>query len=625
MSQPESMSQPETAPHVPSVSRAKVWRRRIFKVGCLLLIVVGIGCWVTLSRFKKDDLKHATFQKDGESIKAMLTLYGKAYRHVEDRPESLRPYYHADFLAINRGEIELAPAESLGDAKLARFVSQGNSAWGYEQVVLEAVNYFRQIDHVDLAKFKIDLIEDLIPGRKAVLTVKHVLNGTLVDGQQFEDRVFYRWTLENVSPPDELRDWKITNQQLVAGERTFGTREAFELQTLESIGINYRHRRNPILDKTKLDTKIRFSVVEHAGGGLAANDYDGDGDIDILFLDGVESRLFQNQSPESSLSQSRNPVQFRDVTEEVGLGGIGQAHSGLFVDFDNDGDRDLFVACYLTGSRFFRNEAGKFVDQSEQVGLGFVGTSTSCCVLDYDRDGFLDLYVGMFGNAFEATPDIPFFATNGQKNRLFRNVGGQRFEDVSQAAGVDSNGWSLAVTAGDFDHDGFPDLAVANDFGRKVLYRNNQDGTFTDVAKAAGVLDFSGGMGISFCDLNGDAFPDLITANIESGTRWFGEEATLWQYMRNTIRDGFIWQDWGSLNELYRLVGADWKQLGKQIGEGNSVFLNRGDGTFREWKDCNANRAGWAWSINAFDYDLDGDLDLYCSNGWVTSKLKDDL
>ena len=95
--------------------------------------------------------------------------------------------------------------------------------------------------------------------------------------------------------------------------------------------------------------------------------------------------------------------------------------------------------------------------------------------------------------------------------------------------------------------------------------------------------------------------------------------------MRNTIRTGYIWQDGNSLNELHELVGEQWRGLGQQIGEGNSVFLNTGEGQFKEWKQCNANRAGWAWSINAFDYDLDGDLDLYCSNGWVTSKLKDDL
>jgi hypothetical protein len=109
-----------------------------------------------------------------------------------------------------------------------------------------------------------------------------------------------------------------------------------------------------------------------------------------------------------------------------------------------------------------------------------------------------------------------------------------------------------------------------------VLYHNNGDGTFTDRAKQAGVLDFSGGMGVAFADLNGDDAPDLLTSNIESGQRYFGEEITLWQFMRSEVRSGWILDDLAEYWELYSLLGDQWRQLGKQVGEGNSVFANPG-------------------------------------------------
>jgi hypothetical protein len=95
--------------------------------------------------------------------------------------------------------------------------------------------------------------------------------------------------------------------------------------------------------------------------------------------------------------------------------------------------------------------------------------------------------------------------------------------------------------------------------------------------------------------------------------------------MRNAVRTRWVVEDLPEYRELYGLMGDDWRELGKQVGEGNSVFCNQADGTFVEWKDCNATRAGWAWSVNGLDYDNDGDLDVHVANGWISGKLKDDL
>src|SRR5207244_6561252 len=104
---------------------------------------------------------------------------------------------------------------------------------------------------------------------------------------------------------------------------------------------------------------------------------------------------------------------------------------------------------------------------------------------------------------------VAFSAQTGGQNRLYHNNAGSGFTDVTEASGTGDTGWSLAVASADYDNDGYPDLMVANDFGRKNLYHNNGDGTFSEVAKEAGVLDFSGGMGVTFGDFDDDGYLDI--------------------------------------------------------------------------------------------------------------------
>src|SRR5262249_34684525 len=162
---------------------------------------------------------------------------------------------------------------------------------------------------------------------------------------------------------------------------------------------------------------------------------------------------------------------------------------------------------------------------------------------------------------------------------------GRRFVDVTRESGTGDTGWALAVAACDYDGDGDVDLGIANDFGRKGLYRNNGNGTFTYVARDPGGLDFSAGRRRAFVGSDCDGRPDLYTSNINSNQRWFGEEITLWQYGRNELRSGWLKSDLPKFVELYRMLGDHWRELGKQIGEGNSLFYNNGDGTFRELKE----------------------------------------
>ena len=183
----------------------------------------------------------------------------------------------------------------------------------------------------------------------------------------------------------------------------------------------------------------------------------------------------------------------------------------------------------------------------------------------------------------------------------------------------------MAVASADYDRDGYPDLAIANDFGRKVLYRNQGDGTFIDRAKHAGVLDFSGGMGVTFGDFNEDGRVDLYTSNINSNQRWFGEDQTVDQYARNVFRTRWALFDLSEYYALIQLLGKDWPDLGQQIGEGNSLFSNNGDGTFGELNDSHTRRAGWGWSVAFLDFDNDSRLDISAVNGWISGRPDTDL
>ena len=604
------------------MSRRSRWLKRIGIALVLSSVFVGLARTYIWHRMSEEDKRHAAFCGCCTSIKGLLSGYGNALEKslIAGDMSPLDTFYASDYASNRRGHWHLNMPIDLGGVSQSHLIADGNECFDREMALRDARYYLQGIKKLDYVKFKIDLIEEIVPDVSAVLTIKCVVDGQDLEGQLFQDRFFFRWHIENRGSDGEAH-WQILSDELVEGVRVAGNGQSFIRLETKDIGIDYKHCRNPKLDKNNPNVHLKFALIEHAAGGVSAVDFDDDGRTDLFFLDGVNSRLYKNVTPIGAAT-----VAFEDVTVKSGLGVIDQACSAMFGDFDNDGDKDLFVSRYGAQCKLFRNQGnGHFTDATAEVGLDLVAPCVSSCLIDYDQDGFLDIYIGVNGDAFNDAPDIPFYATNGQPNRLYRNVAGKQFVDVTQETGTGSRGWTLAVTSGDYDNDGRPDLAVANDFGRKVLYHNNGNGTFSDRAKEAGVLDFSGGMGVAFADMNGDDFPDLLTSNIESGQRYFGEEITLWQFFRNEVRSGWIWHDLPIYQELYGLMGNTWRDLGKQVGEGNSVFCNLGNGKFEEWKDCHASRAGWAWSVNPFDFDNDGDMDIYVANGWVSGKKKDDL
>jgi len=328
--------------------------------------------------------------------------------------------------------------------------------------------------------------------------------------------------------------------------------------------------------------------------GLAVGDVNGDGLEDLFFCEsgGLPNRLFVQQ-PDGTA---------RDVSSESGVDYLEPTHSALLVDLDNDSDQDLVLA------------SGRFILFLENDGSGrferrLIHDSTSVArsmaAADFDRDGALDVYVcGYFPREVAADSvglgrPMPYHdANNGGRNFLLANRRNWTFEDVTESVGLEMNNrkFSYAASWEDYDDDGDLDLFVANDFGRKNLYRND-GGRFVDVADRAGVEDLGAGMSVSWGDYNRDGRPDLYVGNMFSSA---GQRITYQRQFREGASD--------STRASYQ-----------RHARGNSLFENAGDGTFRDVSvEAGVTMGRWAWSSNFVDINNDGWEDLVVANGMVT-------
>ncbi len=335
-------------------------------------------------------------------------------------------------------------------------------------------------------------------------------------------------------------------------------------------------------------------MVETFGSGVAWIDYDNDGFPDLYFVNGAPGTA-------NALYHNNKNGTFTDVTARAGVaantGANGKSYkTGVAVgDYDNDGYLDLYVTAFGPNILYRNNGDGTFRDVTAAAGVAGPSTewSTSTGFFDYDRDGRLDLYVvnyldyrleenlycGLRKEGYRMYCHPTQF--DGMADRLYHNNGDGTFTDVSKKAGIaNPAGKGLGVTFCDFDQDGDTDIYVANDTVRNFLYRNNGDGTFTDVAYSAGVgFDPNGkpqaGMGVDCADYDGNGFPDIFVTN-------FSEE----------------------LNALYRNLGdGTFEDVSSRVGM-DSAFLPLGFGT------------------KLFDFDNDGDLDIHITNGHVIDNVK---
>ena len=338
-------------------------------------------------------------------------------------------------------------------------------------------------------------------------------------------------------------------------------------------------------------------VVDAFMGGSAFFDYDRDGDLDLYVLNGSTVEGFSGPDRPRNALYRNDGAMFSDATAASGLGDARWGMGCAVADYDNDGDADVYVTNYGSNGLYENRADGGFVDVARRAGVIGVETfSTGCAFFDYDRDGDLDLYVANyvdFDHFMATTPHrkhewqgltVHFGPQGmlGEADVFYRNDGDGVFSDATAAAGLVDEDllYGLGVVAGDYDNDGDTDVYVANDTGPNYLYENSGDGTFTDVAWMKGAAygengESQGCMGIAFGDYDNDEYPDILVTNF-----------------------------WEETNTLYHNDGGQFfSDLTFDAGVGSESFKFL------------------AWGTEFFDYDNDGDKDLFVANGHVYPQI----
>ncbi|HJQ26149.1 MAG TPA: CRTAC1 family protein [Blastocatellia bacterium] len=401
-------------------------------------------------------------------------------------------------------------------------------------------------------------------------------------------------------------------------------------------------------------------IIETNGCGVAFFDYDNDGWMDILLLNGTRLEGFpKGKEPTLKLYHNNRNGTFSDVTNGSGLTRTGWASAVTIGDYDNDGNDDLFITYYGQNVLYHNDGRGKFSDVTARAGLATKGTrwGSGCAFVDYDRDGRLDLFIANYLVFDPATVPEPGKGPNcmwkgvpvncGPKglpsdtNLLYRNNGDGTFSDVSQSSGINKvqNRYAMTAIVTDYDNDGWPDLYVACDSTASILYHNNGDGTFKDVAIEAGAAynedgQPQAGMGVAVGDYNGDGFTDIfkthfaddLPAMYRNTGRGFFEDASRAAGFEHTR-----YIQWGTglvdLNndgwpDVFTVTGNVYPEVEKIFKEyphrsPRLIYRNLGNGRFKEvTAECGPG-AGEMHSSRgcAFgDYDNDGDMDVLIMN-----------
>jgi tetratricopeptide (TPR) repeat protein len=405
-----------------------------------------------------------------------------------------------------------------------------------------------------------------------------------------------------------------------------GSQPAAKLRALEP--IRFRNDAAPagLSFTLKNSASPRKYQVETMPGGVAVLDYNNDGWPDIYFVNGAELPSMKKSSPQYSnrLFHNNRDGSFTDVTAKAGVSGEGYGMGAAVSDYDNDGDQDLFVAGVNRNILFQNQGDGTFRDVTASAGLEGIDPargklwSVAAAWVDYDNDGKLDLFVANYCK-WNTTIDPycgdlrPGYRTycfpakyEGLPNQLFRNLGNGAFADVSNLSGIAQHiGKGMGVAVADFNDDGFTDIFVANDTVPNFLFQNDGRGGFREVALQTGVAVNESGaavssMGVDFRDYDNDGQPDLIVTALEGetfplfrnlGKGFFGDETFPSGLGAGTLKrsgwglgmfdfnnDGF--KDLFTVNshvndniELYN------EQTYRQS---NAIFANLGNGTFQD-------------------------------------------
>jgi len=376
--------------------------------------------------------------------------------------------------------------------------------------------------------------------------------------------------------------------------RTVAGKESSKVGASSAATIRFEN----VIAQSKIKFTLKNSVspqrytFETMAGGVAVFDYNNDGLLDIFFTNGAAIPSLEKTGPEywNRLFRNNGDGTFTDVTEKAGLKGIGYSMGVAAADYDNDGFVDLYVTGVNRNQLFHNNGDGTFTDVTEKAGVtGIIpkyGKAWSIAAgwLDYNNDGRLDLFVVNYLNYDIKTATLcrnqglPAYCSPvdflGMPNILYRNNGDGTFTDVSEPSHISKYvGKAMGLAFDDYDDDGFTDIFVSNDTFENYLLHNNGDGTFTNVALSAGVAynafgNAIAGMGAEFVDINNDGLPDIFETAM--------------------------------------------------FGEGFPLYRNLGHGQFEDVTAATGLAAltsrSTAWGVGVFDFDNDGYKDLFTAN-----------
>jgi hypothetical protein len=421
-------------------------------------------------------------------------------------------------------------------------------------------------------------------------------------------------------------------------------------------------------DVTK-ESRITFShvwstdkkyILESMSGGVAVFDFDNDGWLDVYFVNSpTVATVTERRSARSELWRNQRDGTFVDVTDKAGVGYPGWGMGAVSADVDNDGWDDLYVTCYGPNHLYHNNHDGTFSDITEKAGVGDPRWSTGAAFGDYDGDGWLDLFVANYVDIrLNALPEfgkgkfcefhgVPVQCgprgLPGSGDSLYRNKGDGTFEDLSVKAGVaDANGrFGMGAVWTDFNGDGRPDFYVANDAGANYLYKNNGNGTFTDVALQAGTAlsedgKEQGSMGVAIGDYDHSGRWSIFVTNFADEYNALYRNDREFQFTdvsfaSQTAKPSVPLVGWGThfidydndgWLDLLVVNGHVYPQV-ERAGAASSyaqpklLFRNNHNGTFADVTST----SGVPLSAHAvsrgsatIDFDNDGDLDVIINN-----------
>ncbi|MGA8593251.1 MAG: FG-GAP-like repeat-containing protein [Bryobacteraceae bacterium] len=543
-------------------------------------------------------------EKYAAEIEALLRQWSAALRSPGREAAAPQNLIAEDVVFSSFRDFKAVPLRKLGAVGAASIEFSAKELRGREQFLNNWKEYLSGITKIACAEFQ---VTSLKVRAESPLDVDTVVRYDIVahSGRDVREERVGDWKLEwQCSSSGE---WRIRRWQAVKETRASVAGPAFIEITAECLAGNASYRQQMLrgVDYWRTIYDAAAGVDVYGNNGVAVGDFDGDGfdDFYVCQPSGLPNRLYKN----------RGDGTFEDVTDATGLGLLDGTASALFADFTNSGMQDLLVV-RTSGPLLYLNRGhGKFQLKPDafQFAKPPAGTFTGVAAADYDRDGFLDIYFCLYAyyqGLSQYTHPKPYYdAQNGPPNFLLRNRGDGTFEDVTERSGMNQNNNRFTFACGwcDYDGNGWPDLYVANDFGRKNFYRNNGDGTFTDIAHEAGVDDFGAGMSVSWFDYDHDGRNDLYVADMWSVA---GKRVTEQEYFLSGVDSG--------IRQAYRKHAA-----------GNSLFQNEGAGQPLSdvTRKAHVAMGRWSWAADVWDFDHDGFADLYVTNGFISGANRQDL